>query len=281
VRNRAAEVVLPVIAQTLEEALAPITDGCALLVPRETAGVAMAATRALIRRGVRRLDLITLPTATLQADMLIGAGCVASIETSAVSLGEFGAAPRFAAAAIAGAVKVKDATCPALYAALQATEKGVPFMPMRGLIGSDILASRPEWRVIDNPYGRDDPIVVIAALKADVALFHAPIADREGNVWVGAERELVLMAHAAEKTIVTVEEIRDGSLFDDPVLAAGTLGGFYIETIAVAPRGAWPLPLPGRYAADTAHLAEYARLAATPEGFARYLDSHVYGRRAA
>jgi len=56
---------------------------------------------------------------------------------------------------------------------------------------------------------------------------------------------------------------------------------FYIETIAVAPRGAWPLPLPGRYAADTAHLAEYARLAATPEGFARYLDSHVYDRRAA
>jgi glutaconate CoA-transferase, subunit A len=281
VRNRAAEVVLPVIAQTLEEALTPIADGCTLLVPRETAGVAMAATRALIRRGVRRLDLITLPTATLQADMLIGASCVSSIETSAVSLGEFGAAPRFVAAAASGAVKVKDATCPALYAALQATEKGVPFMPMRGLIGSDILVSRPEWRVIDNPYGRDDPIVVIPALKADVALFHAPLADREGNVWVGAERELALMAHAAEKTIVTVEEIRDGSLFDDPVLAAGTLGGFYIETIAVALRGAWPLPQPGSYAADTAHLAEYARLAATPEGFTRYLDSHVYGRRAA
>ena len=87
---------MPLIAQSLDEALAPIADGCVLLIPRETAGVAMAATRALIRRGVTRLDLVTLPTATMQADLLIGAGCVASIETSAVSLGEFGPAPRFA-----------------------------------------------------------------------------------------------------------------------------------------------------------------------------------------
>lgn len=272
---------MPLIADTLDEALTPITDGCVLLIPRETAGVAMAASRALIRRGVKRLELVTLPTATLQADMLIGAGCVASIETSAVSLGEFGPAPRFSDAAKSGSIRIKDATCPALYAALQATEKGVPFMPMRGLIGSDVLANRPEWRVIDNPFGDDDPIALIPALKADVALFHAPMADREGNVWLGAQRELALMAHAAERTIVTVEEIRDGNLLDDPLLAAGTLGGFYVETIAVAPRGAWPLPLPERYPADGAHLAEYVRLAASAEGFARYLDNHVHDRRAA
>jgi glutaconate CoA-transferase subunit A len=272
---------VPVVADTLDEALAPITDGCVLLVPRETAGVAMAATRALIRRGVRNLDLVTLPTATLQADMLIGAGCVASIETSAVSLNEFGPAPCFSDAVKSGALRVKDATCPALYAALQATEKGVPFIPMRGLIGSDILKNRPDWRVIDSPFANDDPIVLIAALKADVALFHAAMADRDGNVWIGAQRELALMAHAAAKTIVTVEDIRDDSLLDDPVLAAGTLGGFYVESIAVAPRGAWPLPLPDRYPADGTHLAEYARLAASAEGFARYLDAQVYDRRAA
>ena len=272
---------MPLIANSLDEALAPIADGCVLLIPRETAGVAMAATRALIRRGVKRLDLVTLPTATMQADMLIGAGCVSSIETSAVSLGEFGPAPRFSDAVKSGAIRVKDATCPALYAALQATEKGVPFMPMRGLIGSDILNNRPDWRIIDNPFGDDDPIALIPALKADVALFHAPMADREGNVWLGSPRELMLMAHAAARSIVAVEEIRDGNLLDDPVLAAGTLGGFYIEAIAVAPRGAWPLPLPDRYPADGAHLSEYARLAASAEGFARYLDQYVHDRRAA
>src|SRR6478752_4503232 len=118
------------IAGTLDEALAPITDGCMLAVPRETSGVAMAATRALIRRGVRRLHLVTLPTSSLQADLLIGAGCVETLETSAVSLGEYGPAPRFTAAVKAGAIHIKDATCPALHAALQASEKGVPFMPL-------------------------------------------------------------------------------------------------------------------------------------------------------
>jgi glutaconate CoA-transferase subunit A len=154
-------------------------------------------------------------------------------------------------------------------------------MPLRGLIGSDLLAHRTDWRTIDNPFGNDDPIVLLPAIKPDVALFHAPLADRDGNVWIGRDRELATMAHAADKTVVTVEKIHDGNLFDDPVLAAGTLGGFYIETVAVAPRGAWPLGLADHYPADTAHLAEYARMAATPEGFAAYLDRHVHEPRAA
>src|SRR5262249_51413468 len=269
------------IARSLEEALAPITDGCVLAVPREASGVAMAATRALIRRGVKRLNLIALPTSSLQADLLIGAGCVETIETSAVSLGEFGPAPRFTAAVTSGAIRVKDATCPALHAAFQAAEKGVPFMPLRGLIGSDVLAHRKDWKVVDNPFGNNDPIVLLPAIKPDVALFHAPLADREGNVWIGRDRELATMAHAAAKTVVTVEQLYEGNLFDDPSLAAGALGGFYVQAIAAAPKGAWPLGLADHYGADAAHLAEYARMAASGEGFAAYLDRHVHAQRAA
>jgi glutaconate CoA-transferase, subunit A len=267
--------------RSLDAALEAITDDAMLAVPREQSGVAMAATRALIRRGVKNLHLVALPTSTLQADLLIGAGAVTTLETSAVSLGELGPAPRFTAAVKAGTITMKDATCPAIYAALQAAEKGIPFMPLRGLIGSDLLAHRLEWRVIDNPFGNDDPIVLLPALKPDVALIHAPMADRAGNVWIGRQRELATMAHAAAKTVVTVEKIHDGNLLDDPVLAAGTLPGFYIAAIALAPNGCWPLSLPDYYPADLEHLAEYARLAATPEGFARYLEQYVHGRRAA
>jgi len=272
---------MPAIIRSLDEALAPIIDGCVLAVPRESSGVPMAATRALIRRGVARLHLVTLPTSSLQADLLIGAGRIATLETSAVSLGEFGPAPRFNAAILAGAIRMMDATCPALHAQFQAAEKGVPFMPLRGLVGSDVLAHRPDWKIVDNPFGNADPIVLLPALKPDVALFHAPMADRTGNVFIGTQRELVTMAHAAQKTVVTVEKIYDGDLLRDPVLAAGTLPGFYVEAVAVEPRGAWPLPLPGHYAVDAAHVAEYARLAATPEGFADYLQRYVYERRAA
>ena len=270
------------VLRTLDELIAPIEDGTLLAVPRESSGVAMAATRALVRRGVRDLHLVALPTSSLQADLLIGADCIETLETSAVSLGEFGPAPRFTAAVIAGEIRMRDATCPALHAQFQAAEKGVPFMPLRGLIGSDVLAQRPDWRVIDNPFRNDDdPIVVLPALSPDVVLFHAPLADRFGNVFIGTQRELVVMAHAARKTLVTVETLHDGDLLREPLHAAGTLPGFYVEAVAVAPQGAWPLPLPDHYGLDAAHLAEYARLAATPEGFADYLKRYVHERRAA
>jgi glutaconate CoA-transferase subunit A len=252
-----------------------------LVVPREVSGVPMEATRALIRRSVKRLHLVALPTSSMQADLLIGAGCITTLETSAVSLGEFGPAPRFSAAVIAGTITMKDATCPALHAALQAAEKGVPFMPLRGLIGSDVLKYRDDWKVIDSPFGNSDPIVLLPAIKPDVALLHAPMADRFGNVWIGRQRELATMAHAAEKTIVTVEKIHDGNLLDDPVMAAGTLPGFYVESIAVAERGCWPLGLPDHYGADAEHLALYAKMAASEQGFAEYLDRYVYEKRAA
>ncbi len=265
----------------LDEALACITDGCLLVVPREVSGVPMAATRALVRRGIKRLHLVALPTSSLQADLLIGAGCIETLETSAVSLGEFGPAPRFSAAITGGTITMKDATCPALHAALQASEKGVPFMPLRGLIGSDVLKYRNDWKVIDSPFGNSDPIVLLPALKPDVALIHAPMADRFGNVWIGRQRELATMAHAAERTVATVEKIYDGNLLDDPMLAAGTLPGFYVDSIAVAERGAWPLPLPDHYGADAEHLALYAKMAATEYGFAEYLDKYVYEKVAA
>ena len=85
---------MTIIAATLEEALEAITDGCLLAAPREVSGVPMEATRSLIRRGVKKLHFVALPTSSLQADMLIGAGAIATLETSAVSLGELGNAPR-------------------------------------------------------------------------------------------------------------------------------------------------------------------------------------------
>ncbi|MGE3868730.1 MAG: CoA transferase subunit A [Pseudorhodoplanes sp.] len=269
------------ILHPLAEAIGAITDGCTLAVPREVSGVAMQATRALIRRGAKHLDLVALPTSSLQADLLIGAGCLASLETSAVSLGEFGPAPRFTAAMTAGTLRMRDATCPALHAAFQAAEKGIPFMPLRGLIGSDLVRHRPDWKVIDNPFGENDPLVLLPAIRPDVALFHAPLADKAGNVWIGRQRELATLAHAAAQTVVTVEALHEGDLLADPLLATGTLPGFYVTAVAIAERGAWPLPLPDRYGVDAAHLVEYARRAATPEGFARYLDEYVHGQRAA
>jgi glutaconate CoA-transferase subunit A len=266
---------------SLESLAAAIPDGALLAVPKDSSGVAMAATRALIRRGVRNLHLVCVPTSGLQADLLIGAGAVATIETSAVTMGEFGAAPRFVEAIRNGSLNILDATCPAIYAALQAGEKGLPFIPLRGLIGSDVLRHRSDWKIIDNPFGHNDAIVALPAIRPDVALFHARCADREGNVFIGKEREVLLMAHAAKTTLVTVEEIVDYNLLEDPARGGAVLPAIYVCAIAVAKRGAWPLAFADEYAIDDAAINRYMALARSAEGVAQFLAEWDGGVQAA
>jgi glutaconate CoA-transferase subunit A len=103
-------------------------------------------------------------------------------------------------------------------------------------------------------------------------LFHASLADRAGNVFIGRERELLIMAHAAHRTLVTVEEITEQTLLEDPVRAGAVIPSLYVERIALAPRGAWPVGLVDHYAQDEAEIARYAAAARTLEGFAGYVE---------
>ena len=258
---------------TLDDLAAMVPHGAKLALPVDYAGVSMAMTRPLIARGLRDLHVVCLPTGGMQPDMLIGAGCVATIETRAMTLGEAGGAPCFTRAVREGSVKVMDATCPAVHAGFLAAQKGVPFATMRGMIGTDLLANRPDWKVIQNPFSDEpDPIVAIPAIRPDVAIFHCPMADRDGNVWIGRRRELASLAYAAERTIVTVERIVETSLLADEVTAAGVLPAIYVEAVAVAKNGAAPIGLWGEYPADMEAIGRYAREARTPEGFRAFLD---------
>lgn len=249
-----------IAAESLDDLVARIPDGAMLVVPPDYSGVAVAATRALVERGVRDLHLLASPSSGVQADLLIGAGCVATMEAAAVTLGEFGVAPHFNKAVREATIRMRDSTCPAIHAALGASEKGLPFIPLRGLIGSDVLRWRDDWKVTQNPFaGGDDPIVLLPALRPDFALFHCAAADREGNVWFGRRRELMVMAHASKQTLVTVERLIDGSFFDDERNVSNVLPSLYVTAIAVAPRGAWPLGLDDHYETDAAAMAAYAR----------------------
>jgi glutaconate CoA-transferase subunit A len=265
----------------LETLAASIPDGIVLAVPKDSSGVAMAATRELVRRGVRELHLVCVPTGGMQADILIGCGAVRTLETSAVTLGEYGGGPRFADAIAHNAIDMRDATCPAVYAALQAGEKGLPFMPLRGMLGSDLLRNRKDWKVIDNPFSENDPIVALPAIRPDVALFHAPLADRFGNVFVGRQRELVTMSHASRQTLVTVEEIVDENLLEDGARSGSVLPAIYVTRIARAPRGTWPLAFLDIYPDDEAEVSRYVAAARTREGFARYVAGWLQTQKVA
>jgi len=230
-----------------EAIAAAIPDGAFLGLPPDYSMPAMAVVHALIRRKAKNLKLLGVPVLGLSADLLIGAGCVAEVEASAVSLGEAGLAPRFTEAVEKNLLKVKDATCPAIHTALQATEKGVPFMPLRGVIGSDLLSVRPDWKVVNNPLAQNDPILVVPAIQPDIALFHGRWVDDAGNVWIGRRRELATIAHASRACYVTFEDKRPGDMLEDELLAPGVLSSVYVSGIARAERGAWPLSVADLY----------------------------------
>ncbi len=153
-------------------------------------------------------------------------------------------------------------------------------MPLRGLLGSDVLAHGPDWRVIQNPFSdAPDEIVLLPAITPDIAAFHAVMADSEGNVWVGRRRELATIAHASKRVLVTVERIVPGNLLDDERLAPGVISAAYIDQLAIAQRGCWPIALLDEYDSDPAHIAAYARAARTESGFQAYLAQHVLEHR--
>jgi glutaconate CoA-transferase subunit A len=266
----------------IEELAGRVPDGARLGIPADISGVSVAVLQALIRRRARNLAVVNLPTGGFATDLLIGAGCVAEIETSGVTLGEFGPAHRFVAAVKTGAIKVKDSTCPAIHAGLMAAEFGSPFMALRGILGSDLPKHREDWKTIANPFGEDDPVMLLKAIRPDIALFHAGLADRAGNLWIGRRLELKLLAHASRATLATAEAMHDGDLLADDRYAAGTIPAAYVEAVALAPGAAAPCAFwHGAQPADAAHLKRYAELSRTAEGFARYLEEHVLKPRRA
>lgn len=261
---------------SVDDIAAQIHDGCRLAMPVDYAGVSMAVIPALLRKAPQHLELVGVPTAGLSFEILIGAGLVRSLETSAVSLGEAGGAPCFMRAIASESIQMKDSTCPAIHAGLMAAQKGAPFTTLRGLIGTDVLKHRPDWRVLQNPFSADpDPVVAIPALHPDISVFHAPMADREGNVWIGRRREVGAMAYASRRTFVTVERFVDHRLLDDETTAAGVLPALYIDGVAKAEKGAWPYGLWGEYAPDTAELQRYARMARTEVGFRQWIEEKL------
>lgn len=255
---------------SLREIAAAIPDGSKIAISKDHSGATMAITAALIDRGARDLHVVCVPVSGLQVEWLLHAGALATIESSAVTLAEYGGAPRFSQAVRAGEVRLIDATCPAVYAGMQASEKGIPFMPLRGILDSDLLRHRSDWKVIDNPFGDDDPIVAIKAVDPDIALIHALAADRFGNVYLGRDRDGILLGHAARQCFATVESIVDGNLLDDPDRASGVLPAVYVDGVAHCPQGTWPLAFGDLHEQDHRWMTSYLAAARDPEAFAEW-----------
>ncbi len=159
---------------------------------------------------------------------------------------------------------------------VQAGSMGLPFISVRGLLGSDILKHRPDLRVVENPFNPGEEVVIAKPIRPDVAVFHALRADRWGNAVTPGLRDDLMMARAAKWVMVTTEEVSDRELTPRDAVDQTFLPAIDVDGVVYLPSGAHPASCGNRYSIDDAHLKEY--LEASKEGriFKSYLDKYVY-----
>ena len=220
--------------------------------------------RELLKTDVRDLTLLCF-TASYESDLLIGAKRVKTIRTCYCGLEAFGLAPMFTALATRGYLHLIEESEASLAFGLRATLAGVGFMPGQGWIGTDMLKVRPDVKVIDDPY-TGKLVVAFPALKCDVAVIHAPIADRFGNARLSGnlavDQELSLVG---QRVIITADEVVDE--LDAPT----HLSGISVTAVAHAPRGAWPTSCYPNYPLDGEEILRYIDACAA-EKFDAYLS---------
>lgn len=151
---------------------------------------------------------------------------------------------------------------------------GLPFMPARGILGSDYMRIREDFKVIDNPYNGEEKLAAVPAIVPDVAAFHAYQADRQGNVMADASQSSKLLAQAASRAVIaTVEELVDNLTWRRNW---SFIPANFITAVAHAPCGAHPTSCSGYYDIDSAHMQEYVAAAKDPEKWKGYLDKYIY-----
>lgn len=259
---------------SLVDAVALVSDGMIVALGGGLcARLPMAMVRELIRQGRRDLHLVG-SAHSADVDMLVGSGAVRRVEESYVGFEQdLGLAPAYRRAAESGTVEIAESCCVTILTQLRASEMGLPFLPVRGVRGSDIVRLHPEYAEVTCPF-TGETLVAVPPLRPAVALLHAPIGDRYGNLHL--EQPYVLderFASASALVIATVDEV----VSTDELTAAGvTIPAHLVAAVAEVPFGAHPSSCYPRYAYDRAHLREYLTASqAGAEDLGKYFAAYV------
>jgi acyl CoA:acetate/3-ketoacid CoA transferase alpha subunit len=238
--------------------------------------VPMAVIYEIIRQGRQSLA-VAGKTAVHDIDVLIGAGCVAKVECAYAFGHELrGLSPAGRRAVESGQVQVVAEISNGGYQwRFLAGMMGIPFIPVRNLMGTDTFEKSSAKRVRDPWSGK--PVTLVPAAYPDVALFHVPRCDKYGNAQIdGILVEDFELARAARRVIITTEEIVDEEeIRRDP---RQTVIPFYVvDAVCEAPYGAHPTLMPYRYFFDEAHIHEWLTLSRTQAGVQEYLAKYIHG----
>lgn len=168
---------------------------------------ATSACREIIRQEKKDLSICTF-VGGLEVDMLIAGRCVSEVRSCFVGMEIFGMAPHYRKAVESGSIKISEESEASIALGLRASYLKVPFMPFKGIIGTDLPKVREDVKQIEDPLGSDTQLIALPKIDLDVAILHVPYADEYGNgniagaVWMDAD-----MAKTAKKTILICEKL--------------------------------------------------------------------------
>ncbi len=234
---------------TLEEAISLIKDGDTVAIGGIGQNkVPMAAVMEIIRQKKKNLHIVGREKG-IDFDLLIANGCVSKVSAAYVGLEEFGLAMHFRKSVENGEIEFLEHTCGSIINALRAGEMGIPFIPIKGVVGSDLFKVRKDFKLIKCPF-TGETLVAVPAINPDVGIIHCQESDEFGNIRMyGSRFEDIIIAKASKKVIVTVEKIiSNEEIRKEPEKT--TIPYFYVTAVVECPNGAKPTSLYGYYPVD-------------------------------
>jgi len=260
---------------TLAQALEQVRDGDRIGIGGMTLyRKPMAFVRGLARRRTRELTVIGMCSG-FEAELLAAAGSLGTLRTCYFGLEFLGLAPVLRKAVEQGRVKVVEETEYTIAVGLQAALMRVPYLPSRDCeVGTDYFRIRADLKRAPCPVTGEE-LTWFPALAPRVAIVHAPMADEQGNAWLGGQHGVdAQLAMAAEYTIVTAEKIVPTAEIKAAQGGAG-LVSFMVDAVVEVPGGAHPSSCYPDYPLDVIHFTRYlrqARRGAAAEYLGRYVD---------
>jgi glutaconate CoA-transferase, subunit A len=266
--------------KTLAEAVALVRDSDHIALSGfACARNAIAFSHELIRQNKRDLTL-SAAILGMDADLLVGAGLVKRLIYSGGSLDRFGAIQCVNRAYERGTVVAEYYSGLAICFKYLAGALGIPFMPIKSMLGSDLLKTLKEETAPDqikeivDPFG-DDPLLLLKAMTPDVAVLQVQRCDAEGNAQIlGPIWENNEAAKSARQVVIITEELVSTDVIrQQPELTI--VPGFRVNAVVQLPWGAHPTSLYKYYDHDHHHLREYVQKARTDQGVSEYIQQYI------
>jgi len=252
-----------------------VHDGDMIYAAGFTHMIPFAAGHEIIRQKRRNL-VLARATPDLIYDQMVAAGCASKVIFSYMGNPGVGSLRIVRAELEAGRLEWEEYSHFGMISRLQAGATGLPFMPMNPTAAGDLEHANPNYRTVTDPY-TGQPVVVVPALKPDVAIVHVQRADADGNaqIWgiIGEQKEA---AFAAKHVILTAEEIVDQAIIrSDPNRTL--IPGFIVDAVCHVPYCSHPSYTQGYYDRDNDFYMEWDKISSSPEATQAYLDEWVYG----